>query len=171
MGILIAAREEAGRIHLERARRAGVSRAELAEVVGLTALASGYGAAGFFEAAWPEELGQGGADQAYLEMVERAGRGSTLPPRTRELVLIGVHAALGQIEALRLHLSRARDLGLSDGAIAETLSFLFIPRGGNILLEAATAVKEMVARGELEPGELFGPWGPESKEHDDDDRK
>ena len=35
------------------------------------------------------------------------------------------------------------------------MSFIFIPRGGNVLIEASEVLKELVQSGELKPDSVF----------------
>jgi alkylhydroperoxidase/carboxymuconolactone decarboxylase family protein YurZ len=158
LGILMAVEERAGRIHLNRARKAGLARAEFGDMLHLVQLARGFGAVEFVGKHWPDALNPTEAAQTYLDSVDRLSERSTLDPRARELMLIGVHSALVQREALRLHLKRAKSIGLKDEEIGEAISYVFLPCGGNVLLKAAQVLKDMVSQGELSSDGAFKIW-------------
>ena len=155
IGILLSASEEAGTIHVERGRKAGITDDEIADVIMLTQVAKGFDVLLFAEEKWGAHLPGINPMQIYERLVDRVTDKLTVEKRTAELVFIGIYSALPLKEALRFHLRRGKSHGLRDEEIAEAMSFIFIPRGGNVLIEASEVLKELVQSGELKPDSVF----------------
>ena len=156
LGILIAVEEKAGRIHLQRAREAGITSRELRDLLTFTQLARGFNTVEFVGKNWTDMMTLAEAEQNYLEAVDHLSENSALTTKARELLLIGVHAALVQRQALQLHIKRAKRIGLADEDIGEAISYVIIPCGGNVLLKAAEVIKDMASRGEFGSKGAFG---------------
>lgn len=160
LGILIAVSEEAGIIHLERGRKAGITDEEISDVVMLAQVAKGFEALSFLEEKWGEHLPNFEVMKMYDRVIENLTKNIAIARNRVELVLIGVYSALSNKRALRFHLKRAYTHGLRDEEVAEAMSYVFIPCGGNVLIEAAEVIKELVQSRELKPVSSFKIWLP-----------
>jgi alkylhydroperoxidase/carboxymuconolactone decarboxylase family protein YurZ len=158
IGILAAASEEAGTIHLKRARQAGITDDEISEVMLVTQVAKGFDVLLFFDEKWGSFLPGIKPLEAYGQFVRHLKRGFTLPSKTIELIWVGVYAALEIKKALQFHLVHAKEEGARDEEIAEAMSFIIIPRGGNTLLKAAEVLKDLVKAGKFKPDSIFKYW-------------
>jgi alkylhydroperoxidase/carboxymuconolactone decarboxylase family protein YurZ len=155
IGILMSVFEEAGSIHLKRGRDAGITDDEISDIVMITQVAKGFEVLLFVETKWKDHIPNVDPIQIYENLIDHLIEKISLPRDTAELVLIGIYAALPVKEALRFHLKRAKEYGLRDEEIAEAMSFIFIPRGGNVLIEAAQVLKDVIQEGELKPESVF----------------
>ena len=158
LGILISIYEEAGTIHLTRARKAGITDQEIADVIKLVQLARGFDAWLFVQENWKTYIPDLDLFDHYARFVDQATENMTLAKPLSELILIGIYSAIPVCPALKLHLGRAKVYGLGDEEIAEAISYIFIPRGGNVLIEAAQALKDAVQSGQLEPDGALKLW-------------
>ncbi len=144
LGILMGVLEEAGTIHLKRAREAGVTDDDICAIVKLTQIARGFDVLSFVEKKWGQNLPGISPMQIYEDLLDSVTSKMTLPKTIVELVFIGIYSALRNKAALRLHLKRAKASDLSDEEIAEAMSYIFIPRGGNALIDASEVFKEVI---------------------------
>jgi alkylhydroperoxidase/carboxymuconolactone decarboxylase family protein YurZ len=158
IGILAGASEEAGTIHLRRAREAGVTDEEISEVMVITQVAKGFDVLLFVEGKWGSFLTEIKPMEVYENFVKHLKKGLRLPGKTVELIFVGIYAALEIKNGLQFHLVEAKGCGASDEEIAEAMSFIIIPRGGNTLLKAAEVLKDLVKEGRLKPGSIFKYW-------------
>ena len=85
------------------------------------------------------------ATARYLALTETA-RG-TLPAPIAEVALAVCHAAKSRHTAQRLHLERAFETGASVGQMAEAMSYLLLPCGGPVLIDAVAAWEEAAVAG------------------------
>ncbi|MBW1695356.1 MAG: carboxymuconolactone decarboxylase family protein [Deltaproteobacteria bacterium] len=148
LGILMGVLEEAGTIHLKRAREAGITDDDISAIVKLTQIAKGFDVLSFVEKKWGQNLIGIAPLEIYEDLVDSVTAKITLPKSTVELIFIAVYSALRNKTALRLHLRRAKTFDLSDEEIAEAMSYIFIPKGANALIEAAKVFMEVVVKGE-----------------------
>lgn len=155
LGILISVFEEDGVIHLKRGMEAGITDDEISDVMVLTQVAIGFKALSFVEEKWGSYIPNISGMQIYERTIDKLTRGITIPPQTVELVLIGIYSALSIKRALRFHLVRAKSYGSRDEEIAEAMSYVFIPCGGNVLIKATEVLKESVQSGELKPDSVL----------------
>lgn len=158
LGILISVFEEAGTIHLRRAREAGVTDDEIQDVIKLTQIGRGFEVILFVGEKWQNHLPAIDPLRTYGDLINSVTERTTIPRRLCELVLIGIYCAIPIPKALKYHLLHAKECGLRDEEIAEAMSFIFIPRGGNVLIEAAQVLKDVVKSGEFEPDSIFSYW-------------
>jgi len=147
LGILMSVFEEAGTIHLKRGREAGITDAEISDIVMVTQVAKGFDVLLFVKDKWGKHLSDISPMQIYENLIDCVNEKITLPKNIAELVFIGIYSALPIKEALRFHLKRAKAYGLRDEEIAEAISYIFIPRGGNVLIEAAEVFKDVIQKG------------------------
>ena len=159
LGILAAVYEEAGGpIHIKRAKEAGLTDREIAEVFLLTQVAQGFDVVSFTRDKWGRLIPGVDLLEAYGLFIDQMAARSGIPARTIELILIGVYAALAKGRALRFHLGRANEHGLKDEEIYEAISYILLPCGAPTLIQAAEVLKEALARGELKPSSAFKNW-------------
>jgi len=146
LGILMGVLEEAGTIHFKRARQAGVTDDDISAIVKLTQVARGFDVLPFIENKWGQALPEISPMHIYEDLIDSVTGKTTLPKSTVELIFIGIYSALRNKTALRLHLKRAKTFDLSDEEIAEAMSYIFIPRGGNALIEASEVFMEVIRK-------------------------
>lgn len=158
LGILISVFEEAGTIHLKRARDAGVTDGEISDVIVLSQVAKGFEVLLFIEEKWGKYLPNINIMATYSDLIKNLSKNFKLPENIVELVFIGIYSALPIKKALRYHLVRAKECGLRDEEIAEAMSYIFIPRGGNVLIQAAEVLKDVVKNGELKADSVLKYW-------------
>ena len=158
LGILMSVFEEAGTIHLRRAREAGVTDEEIRDVIKLTQIGRGFEVVLFVGEKWQKHLPAIDSLRTYGDLVDSITERVSISRRLCELVFIGIYCAIPIPKALKCHLLRAKECGVRDEEIAEAMSFIFIPRGGNVLIEAAQVLKEMIQGGELKSDGVFSYW-------------
>lgn len=158
LAILISVFEEAGTIHVRRAREAGVTDEEIRDVIKLTQIGRGFEVVLFVDEKWRDHLPTIDSLGTYGDLIDSVMERLTIPRRLCELVLIGMYCAIPIPVALKYHLLRAKECGVRDEEIAEAMSFIFIPRGGNVLIEAAQVLKDVVQSGEFKADAIFNYW-------------
>ena len=158
IGILACASEEAGTIHLKRARDAGITDDEISDVIILTQVALGFNVLRFVEKKWGSFLPNIRVTEVYDRFLKHLKKNVRLPEKTVELIFIGIYAALEVKEGLSFHLLRAKECGVRDEEIAEAMSFIVLPRGANTMLEAAGVLKNLVKEGKYKPDSIFKYW-------------
>lgn len=158
IAILAIASEEAGSIHLQRAAAAGVRTDEITASLSIAQLVRGFSIWSFVEKCWKDNLP--GLDEmaAYDRIVDKTMDHRLLPPELTELIFIGAAAAAADARLLEHHYLRAAALGVAEEKIAEAMSFIFIPCGGNQLLDMATVIKNAVEAGKSAPTSIFQIW-------------
>jgi len=134
IALLAAAREGVGSLHLKRGVAAGLTPAEIRAAVALSAASESFAAFAFAAEHWAEWTPDAEAIAGYRGLVE-AARGP-VEPRVAELALVLCHAARKGEAAMRLHLAAYFGLGGTPAALSEALAFLFLPLGGNQLIDA-----------------------------------
>jgi len=147
LGILMGVLEEAGTIHFKRARQAGVTDDDISAVVKLTQVARGFDVLPFIEKKWGQDLPGISPMNIYEDLIDAVTAKMAFKKNTVELIFIGIYSALRNKPALRFHLKRAKTSDLSDEEIAEAMSYIFIPRGGNALIEASEIFIEIIDKG------------------------
>lgn len=134
------------RIHLERARAAGLQDADIAESLALAAYAAGRDVLAF-----GREQGSGALDTAVLASAESrlfdAARGRT-PSGTAHLVLTVCHATRGDQAGVRRHLPAALRDGVALAAVTEGLAYVLLACGVNALIECVETWSAAAAAGE-----------------------
>lgn len=158
IGILACASEEAGTIHLKRGREAGITDEEISDVIIITQVAKGFDVLLFVEEKWGSFLSDIKAMEVYDTFVKHLKKGLRLPGKTVELIFVGIYAALEMKKGLQFHLIKAKECGARDEEIAEAMSFIILPRGGNTMLEAAGVLKDLVKGGQYKPDSIFKYW-------------
>ncbi|MCZ6605643.1 MAG: carboxymuconolactone decarboxylase family protein [Alphaproteobacteria bacterium] len=145
MGLLAMAREEHGHIHARRAVDAGMSLDEIGDAIALAGAAEAFSATNFATKNWSEWVPAESAVGRYLKICE-AARGA-ISLNLAEIILSVCQAARGRADAERLHLVRAFEAGASVGQMAEAMSYLLLPCGGPVLIDAVAAWEEAAVAG------------------------
>jgi alkylhydroperoxidase/carboxymuconolactone decarboxylase family protein YurZ len=148
-GLLAAAREVHGFIHMKRAVKAGLTQADIVRAVAIAAVTDGFATMQFSGdnwAAWtlPDDL-----EQMYLATFDSVCR--ELDRKLAHLTALVCHAARRHQAGMTLHLRHAFAAGATPGEICEALSYLLLPCGGNTLIEAVS-FWEQAAKAGLVPG-------------------
>lgn len=134
IALLAAAREGVGSLHLKRGVEAGLSLEEIQASAALAAVTEAFAATAFAARHWAEWTPTEAMTSAYRALAE-AARGP-IEPHTAELAMTVCHASRKDEGGMRHHLLRYFELGGTAAALCEGLSFLFIPIGGNMLIDA-----------------------------------
>ena len=142
-GLLVAAREAHGALHMRRAIESGLTAAEIADAVALAAAAESFAGLEFASHHWAQWVPPALTEARYLSVTVQA-RG-TVPAAIAELILLVCHAARRNQQGLRLHLLRAFAAGADIGQVAEGLSYLLLPCGGPTLIDAVATWSEVAA--------------------------
>ena len=141
--LLAAAREVHGFIHMRRAQAAGLGEDELARAVAIAAVAEGFATLGFAGEHWAAWTGQRAVERQYLALFD-AARGP-MPAGLAHLAATVAMGARRDARGLALHLAHAFDAEVTREQVCEGLSYLLIPCGGNVLIDAV-ATWETVAK-------------------------
>jgi len=144
-GLLAAAREVHGFIHMRRAVAAGLTNEDIARAVMLAAVTEGFPVATFSGANWsawtlPEAL-----EARYLALFD-AARGD-MPARLAHLTAAVCQGARRDEAGTILHLRHAFAAGATRAEMCEGLSYLLLPCGGNTLIEAVSFWEKAAAAG------------------------
>lgn len=162
ISLLVAAREEVGTIHVDRAREAGVGPDEVDAFVALAAVADAWEALEFVAEAW-DRGSAGGRAAAYLALVEAAAGGAD--PTTVDLALLAAQAARRRRAPFVIHLQRLVGRGVAEAAIVEALTYVQQPCGANSLLWATDLWLDALRGGELPASTLLGTGDFETRRH------
>lgn len=146
-GLLAAAREVHGFIHMRRATAAGMGQDDIARAVAVAAATEAFGVMAFSGRNWsawtlPEAL-----EARYLALFETARDG--LDPGLAHLTAAVAMAARRERSGTVLHLARAFAACVTPAEACEALSYLLIPCGGNTLIEAVASWEEAAREGIL----------------------
>ena len=147
--LVTAAREEVGRIHLQRGAEAGLTRDEIGDAIALAAAGEAFRGMEFAASAWPEWMSRAGAMERYGAVIASARGG--LEARVAEIMLVVCFAARHVSDGLRFHLRRAFEQGATEGQVAEGLSYLIMPCGANTLIDAVDVWRRAADAGECPP--------------------
>ncbi|WP_439579656.1 carboxymuconolactone decarboxylase family protein [Elioraea sp.] len=148
-GLLAAAREVHGFIHMRRAVAAGLSGDDVARAVAIAAVTEGLAVLGFAGAHWSRWALPAALKAQYLAAFDTV-RGA-LEPRLAHLVAATCQAARRHREGMILHLAESCAAGATAPQICEALSYLLLPCGGNTLIEAVGFWEEAARDGVLPP--------------------
>lgn len=163
LGILMSVCAETGWVHLKRLRTAGATDDEISDTMLLSQIAKGFDVLLFVEEKWGKHLPSIKIMETYDNLIKKLEGFVRLPGKTVALIFVGIYSALGIEQALRFHLLKAREYNLHDEEIAEAMSFVFVPRGANIMTKAAEVLKNLVQGGELKPDSIFSYWVPDNQ--------
>jgi alkylhydroperoxidase/carboxymuconolactone decarboxylase family protein YurZ len=146
-GLLAAAREVHGFIHMRRATAAGMGHDDIARAVAIAAATEAFSVMAFSGSNWsawtlPEAL-----EARYLALFEAARDG--LEPGLAHLTAAVAMAARRERSGTVLHLARAFAASVTPAEACEGLSYLLIPCGGNTLIDAVAFWEEAARDGVL----------------------
>lgn len=159
LGILaVTLKEVGGPTHIRRAREAGISADEMAEVFFLAQIARGVDVLSFVGDKWGHLLADSNVWQEYAEFIKNLTTRIKIPENIVELIFIASYAALGKKAALRFHLCRANKYGLQDEEIYEAMSYILIICGGPALIDAAEVLRDVLKKGQFKPQSIFKSW-------------
>jgi len=148
-GLLAAAREVHGFIHMKRAVKAGLTEADIVRAVAIAAATEGFETMSFSGENWSAWTLPDVLEEAYLGMV--AAVSGDLSPKLTHLTALVCHAARRNKGGMTMHLRLAVSAGATPADICEGLSYLLLPCGGNTLIEAVSFWEEAARQG-LVPG-------------------
>lgn len=145
--LLAAVQEVHGSIHLSRAREAGLSDADLARCVGLAAVTRGFPTLAFSADKWSAWTDQNAMLTTYCAQFAHASAG--LAPGLAHLAAIAAMAGQRESAGMVEHLRAALDASVTCAQVTEALSYLLLPCGGNVLIDAVAAWESAAGRGEV----------------------
>lgn len=158
IAILAIADEEAGSIHLKRAEKVGITTDEIAVSLSIAQLVKGFRIWPFVQKNWKSDLPNLDEYATYDSIVDRVVGSSGLDPKLVELIFIGAATTNADAALLEHHFIRAETIGVPEEKIAEAMSFIIIPRGGNMLLDMANVLRDVVASKKVKPTTIFKIW-------------
>lgn len=144
-GLLAAAREVHGFIHMRRAIAAGLTHDDIARAVMLAAVTEGFPVATFSGTNWAAWTLPDALEARYLALFE-AARGE-LSPKLAHLTAAVCQGARRDEAGTILHLRHAFAAGVTPAQMCEGLSYLLLPCGGNTLIEAVSFWEKAAAAG------------------------
>lgn len=162
LAVLAACDESVGTHHVALFREHGGDDALAGAVFRQTGWAMGAEAHAFLPKAWAPFFPGLDAAQDYLDGAAALNAGSPLPDGTARLLRLSVHAALGNLWALRVELEAAYAARLEERAMAEAMSLIIWPRGVNAFVRAADAWLDLLRSGRVAPSPLFAAWAEAS---------
>ncbi len=157
VAMLAALGEAVGTHHIRAFRAAGGDDAMAGALFRLGAWAIGAEEHRFLDSGWARHFPGFDPVQAYLEGAAVLGTGA-LPRGTGRLALAAIHAARGNLWALRVELEAAYAEALPEPKIAEALSLIIWPRGVNPFVRAAGTWLDLLRSGRVSPSPPFAAW-------------
>jgi alkylhydroperoxidase/carboxymuconolactone decarboxylase family protein YurZ len=131
-----------GRIHLARARKAGMSRDAIADVLALAAACEAWEAFGFALSGFPGWTDRPRLVKRYLRAFD-AARGRTRPVLA-DMAAVVAHAGRRCEGGMQIHLKRAFARGAKRRQVAEALSYVLLHCGGPTMIAALECWLKMV---------------------------
>ena len=150
-----ATRKQHGIIHLRRAEACGMDAEAIADSLAVAAAVEAWPVLAFGDQHWAEWTPLSRGTPRYVRMFEAACGG--LPPVSAELAAIACHAARLTHDGQVLHLRRAAMAGATAAMIAEALSYLLLPAGGPVLIDA---VQAWAQAHDTDPAGVPAPYAP-----------
>jgi alkylhydroperoxidase/carboxymuconolactone decarboxylase family protein YurZ len=135
-GLLAAAREVHGFIHMRRATAAGMTNDDIARAVAIAAVTEAFTVIAFSGANWSAWTLPAALEARYLALFNAASAG--LEPGLAHLTAALAMAARRERAGTVLHLRLAFAHGMTPAQACEGLSYLLLPCGGNTLIEAVS---------------------------------
>jgi alkylhydroperoxidase/carboxymuconolactone decarboxylase family protein YurZ len=146
-GLLAAAREVHGFIHMRRATAAGMTNDDIARAVAIAAVTEAFAVMGFSGTHWSAWTLPGALQTRYLALFDAAREG--LDAGLAHLTAAVAMAARRDRAGTILHLRQAFDLAITPAQVCEGLSYLLLPCGGNTLIEAVSFWEDAAKDGVL----------------------
>lgn len=147
--LLAAAREVHGFIHMQRARDAGLNDEDLARCVSIAAVTDGFSVMQFSATHWAAWTDPADLMAIYQHQFDATTTG--LPPGLAHLAATACMAARREATGMVLHLGQALSAGITRAQACETLSYLLLPCGGNVLIDAVAAWEQAAVDGVVAP--------------------
>jgi alkylhydroperoxidase/carboxymuconolactone decarboxylase family protein YurZ len=136
-----------GRIHLVRARKAGMSKDAIADALALAAACESWDAHRFSVSGFPDWTDEPRLVKRYLRAFD-AARGRTRP-MLAEIAAVVAHAGRRCEGGMEIHLKRAFQRGARRRQVAEALSYALLHCGGPTMVQAMDCWLKMVKVGRV----------------------
>lgn len=144
--LLACVREVHGFIHMKRAEKAGLTHDDLTRSVSLAAVTEAWSVFGFSADHWSHWTQVNELHRSYLNLYQSAM--GDMETGLGHLIGAVCHGACRRKVPMIIHLQKAFSAGLTVKQMAEALSYMIIPCGGNTLIEVVSyweeAAKDML---------------------------
>lgn len=160
VGILVADSERVGTLHLERALAAGITEEEISDAVAAAAVAHGQPAMAFVGDAWNHVV-----NFPLWERYDALLHASAPQLSSREvhLLALATQGALKNDAAFLHHLRALYKAGVAEHDIAETVSYLLLPKGANTMLWATDQWLSAIQREDIMAGPVLSGINTETR--------
>ncbi|MFK7965670.1 MAG: hypothetical protein AB8C46_17040 [Burkholderiaceae bacterium] len=145
--LLAAVREVHGSIHLKRAHDAGLSDADLARCVAIAATTHAFPVLAFSGTNWSAWTDRQAMLATYESQFAYASAG--LPTGLAHLAATAAMAGCREANGMLVHLKGALAADATCAQVTEALSYLLLPCGGNVLIDAVAAWEAAAEQGEV----------------------
>ena len=136
-----------GRIHLARARKAGMSKDAIADALALAAACESWDALQFSSSGFPDWTDEARLVKRYLRAFD-AARGKTRPVLA-DIAAIVAHAGRRCAGGMQIHMKRAFERGAHRGQVSEALLYALLHCGGPTMVWAMECWLKMVKNGSV----------------------
>lgn len=147
--LLTYTKEANGRIHISRAKEAGVTEMQMTSAISLAGAFSTFNSYDFLFENWSKELRLTKVLESYLRGVEQS-RGE-LDHKLCEIMGIACHASKRSFKGMQLHLKRAFLQKAKVSEVSEALSYLIMVSSVPTLTDAVLEWSEMADKGLCPP--------------------
>ena len=147
--LLTYTKEANGRIHISRAKEAGVTEMQMTSAISLAGAFSAFNPYDFLSENWSKDLRLTKVLESYLRGVEQS-RGE-LDHKLCEIMGIACHASKRSFKGMQLHLKRAFLLKAKVSEVSEALSYLIMVSSVPTLTDAVLEWSEMADKGLCPP--------------------
>jgi alkylhydroperoxidase/carboxymuconolactone decarboxylase family protein YurZ len=147
--LLTYTQEANGRIHISRAKEAGVTETQMTSAISLAGAFSAFNSYNFLSENWSKEVRITKVLDSYLRGVEQS-RGE-LDHKLCEIMGIACHASKRSFKGMQLHLKRAFSLKAKVSEVSEALSYLIMVSSVPTLTDAVLEWSEMANKGLCPP--------------------
>ncbi len=147
--LLTYTKEANGRIHISRAKEAGVTEMQMTSAISLAGAFSAFNSYDFLSENWSKELRLTKVLESYLRGVEQS-RGE-LDHKLCEIMGIACHASKRSFKGMQLHLKRAFLQKAKVSEVSEALSYLIMVSSVPTLTDAVLEWSEMADKGLCPP--------------------
>ena len=147
--LLTYTKEANGRIHISRAKEAGVTEMQMTSAISLAGAFSAFNSYDFLSENWSKDLRLTKVLESYLRGVEQS-RGE-LDHKLCEIMGIACHASKRSFKGMQLHLKRAFLLKAKVSEVSEALSYLIMVSSVPTLTDAVLEWSKMADKGLCPP--------------------
>ena len=147
--LLTYTKEANGRIHISRAKEAGVTEMQMTSAISLAGAFSAFNSYDFLSENWSKDLRLTKVLESYLRGVEQS-RGE-LDHKLCEIMGIACHASKRSFKGMQLHLKRAFLQKAKVSEVSEALSYLIMVSSVPTLTDAVLEWSEMADKGLCPP--------------------